>query len=75
MLRPIRRVWVPPKPMPSAPAAPAVDAGPLPPPAAAPRQVFGVLPETEVEERDSDSIWAEFDSVYAKSAANKRGTP
>jgi hypothetical protein len=28
------------------------------------------LPETEVEERDTDSVWAEFDDVYAKAKAS-----
>jgi hypothetical protein len=67
MLRPIKRVWVPPKPAPTLPAVAAAPPARIP---AAPRQVFGVLPETEVEERDTDSVWAEFDDVYAKAKAS-----
>jgi hypothetical protein len=69
MLKPIKRVWVPPQPMPAASSTSAVA-----PAAKAPavrKLVFSELPETEVEERNSDSVWAEFDSVYARANANK----
>jgi hypothetical protein len=42
---------------------PALSAAPVQP---ARKQVFIDLPETEIEEKDSDSVWAEFGSVLAK---------
>jgi hypothetical protein len=68
MLRPIKRVWVPPTPASALEATAAVSPAKAP---AAAKQVFSESPETEVQERDSDSIWAEFESVYARASANK----
>jgi hypothetical protein len=57
MLNPIKRVFVP-----KAPAAvPA--AAPEQPQNVRPKPRFDELPSPEMEEKDSDSIWAEFDSV------------
>lgn len=73
MINPIKRVWVAPhlakaqaEAQPQAappPQAPTVSAAPAQP---ARKQVFIDLPETEIEEKDSDSVWAEFGSVMAK---------
>lgn len=71
MINPIKRVWVAPhlaKAQAEAqavtpPQAPTVSAMPTQP---ARKQVFIDLPETEIEEKDSDSVWAEFGSVMAK---------
>lgn len=80
MHKPIKRVWVPPQPAPAATSAPsatsatAVSATVAAAVASAPavrKQVFNDLPETEVEERNSDSVWAEFDSVYARANAER----
>lgn len=68
MLRPIKRVWVPPKP---APVPPTAVTTPADKPVATGKRALSDLPETEVEERNSDSIWAQFESVYAKANANK----
>lgn len=77
MLNPIKRVWVPKKTDAAQAAVPtdasvqatqAIPAAPspeAPKPAAAPKRhgLFEELPEPDVEERNSDSVWAEFDSV------------
>jgi hypothetical protein len=62
MLNPIKRVWVP-KQAESPPATPSAA-----PPQVAPKALiasnglFDDMPEPEVVEKNSDSIWAEFDS-------------
>lgn len=58
MLNPIKRVFVP-KPRVQAPEAAAPQ--PAPPPKRA--ATFDELPSPDMEEKDSDSVWAEFDSV------------
>ncbi len=68
MYKPIKRVWVAPPLAGAGPVAPVAPAAAVP---VAGKQVFGELPETEVEEKDSDSIWAAFESVYARASANK----
>lgn len=78
MLKPIKRVWVPRAAASAASAAAASSVTAAVPAAkahapttATAGQVFNELPETEVQERDSDSVWAEFESVYARASANK----
>jgi hypothetical protein len=67
MLNPIKRVWVPPKKVDAPPAAEsaAVPVGATEPakPAKTRNVLFDDMPEPEVEERNSDSVWAEFDTV------------
>ncbi len=63
MHKPIKRVWVPPS---LAPAAPVASAQPLPDAPAQRKQIFIDVPETDIEEKNSDSVWAEFASVQAR---------
>lgn len=66
MLNPIKRVWVPKKveaPPAAAPAPTPIQAPPAPKPLPSHNMLFDEVPEPEVEEKNSDSIWAEFDSV------------
>lgn len=71
MLNPIKRVWVPKKSAAEAPVqAPEPPASPTPVPSIAPEAaettpsrrgiLFEELPEPEVSEKFSDSVWAEF---------------
>jgi hypothetical protein len=80
MLNPIKRVWVPKKAQASAePAVPDALVAPVLPPLAvpqAPKPLRHVLsdddmPEPDVEEKNSDSIWAEFDSIFSPEAGPK----
>jgi hypothetical protein len=74
MNKPIKRIWVPPQaPAKALQAVPSVSGLPTAPVAAVnePLQatpvrrnmLFEELPEPEMVEKDSDSIWAEFDSI------------
>jgi len=65
MHNPIKRVWVPKSaPTVAAPLAAQKPASPVIEPVPSRRGgLFDELPEPEVEEKSSDSIWAEFDSV------------
>ena len=69
MLKPIKRIFVP-KHLalrPEAPVmvAPAVQATtPAAPTASKPNAMFDELPRPEMEEKNSDSIWAVFESVH-----------
>ena len=69
MLNPIKRIWVPkkapteaqtPEPVPTAPATTV----PAPRPAGARNVLFDELPSPDMEEKNSDSIWAAFESVH-----------
>jgi hypothetical protein len=82
MHNPIKRIWVPRKPEAATPPAPVVPdtsaavVVPLgvPPPAPKPLRnaMFADnLPEPEVVEKNSDSIWAEFDSVFVPEVERK----
>lgn len=68
MLNPIKRVFVP-KPQAAAPVAAA--AQPSPPKATKPIPVLDELPSPDMVEKDSDSVWAEFDSVRPQHTARK----
>jgi hypothetical protein len=60
MLPPIKRVFVP-KPRPLLPEA--VEAKPPAPVTYKPKPGFNELPAPDMEEKNSDSVWAEFESV------------
>jgi hypothetical protein len=61
MFNPIKRIWIPPHARPAQPAAVAQQT----PEAPEPDDYFlNALPEPEVEEKDTDSIWAEFNSAH-----------
>lgn len=68
MLNPIKRVFVP-KPQAAAPVA--VAAQPPAPKATKPMPILDELPAPEMVEKDSDSVWAEFDSVRPQHIARK----
>lgn len=70
MHNPIKRVWVPRSaPSASAPlAAPELLPSVIEPVSSMRSGMFEELPEPEVEEKSSDSIWAEFDSVLPPGA-------
>ena len=65
MLNPIKRVWVPKKA-----STPLASSAPVAAPAAAPitekyrNLLFDEMPQPETEEKNTDSIWAEFDTVH-----------
>jgi hypothetical protein len=76
MLNPIKRVWVPKKaPLPTQgpSAAPTVAATPAPAsrPLNGRNPLFDELPSPDMEEKNSDSIWAAFDSVYKPQVERK----
>lgn len=80
MLNPIKRIWVPKKaPERAAPVVPDALPDPVEPPMAtsqAPKPARhtsfdNAMPEPDVEEKNSDSIWAEFDSVFSPAAEPK----
>lgn len=60
MINPIKRVFVP-KPADKPPVPSALQKAA--PPATKPISLFDELPQPDMEEKDTDSIWAEFDSV------------
>lgn len=69
MFKPIKRIFVPKhlalQPLQPAPEAPAPTATPAAAPAPSkPNVLFDELPQAEMEEKNSDSIWAAFDSVH-----------
>ena len=69
MLNPIKRVWVPKKdPLPAQGNAPepAVTVNATPPGRSSKGRnpLFDELPSPDMEEKNSDSVWAAFDSVY-----------
>jgi hypothetical protein len=69
MLKPIKRIFVP-KHLALQPLEPAVTPPAVAATAAAatttskPNALFDALPQPEMEEKNSDSIWAAFDSVH-----------
>jgi hypothetical protein len=76
MLNPIKRIWVPKKkpienpatevaPTASAPTAPAQR------PAANRGALFDELPSPDMEEKNSDSVWAAFESVHVPEIERK----
>ncbi len=72
-LNPIKRVW---KPKVSTPASPQLSPESSPPPHPHPlpeRKKFDIygnqMPEPEVQEKNSDSIWDTFDALQAAEAA------
>jgi hypothetical protein len=80
MHNPIKRVWVPKKAQAiAAPVTPVALAIPAVPPVdvqQAPKRPRTIsfdneMPEPDVEEKNSDSIWAEFDSVLSPQARHK----
>jgi len=78
MLNPIKRVWVPKNP-PAAPVPPApqvrtesTQVVSAPEPSPSKRGIlFEELPEPEVSEKFSDSVWAEFDSILPQKVPSK----
>jgi hypothetical protein len=69
MLNPIKRVWVPkktsteaqtPAPVPTTPQK----SVPTPRPIGGRNVLFDELPSPDMEEKNSDSIWAAFESVH-----------
>ena len=62
MLNPIKRVWVPKKPISENPQAPA-DAQTASTNVAKHSVYFEEVPEPEVVEKFSDSVWAAFESI------------
>jgi Tfp pilus assembly protein FimV len=68
-LNPIKRVW---KPKISTPASPQLSPESSPPPSPE-RKKFDIygnqMPEPEVQEKNSDSIWDTFDALQAAEAA------
>jgi len=76
MLNPIKRIWVPKKTAEKEqPAEPALTATPKAgsgkQPTRGPRALFDELPSPDMEEKNSDSIWAAFDSVRAPEIERK----
>lgn len=76
MLNPIKRVWVPKKAAPEAqtpaPVPTALQkAVPAPRPAGGRNVLFDELPSPDMEEKNSDSIWAAFDSVHKPEIEHK----
>jgi hypothetical protein len=76
MLNPIKRVWVP-KNAPAQAQTAATAPTPTAKPAPAGRStngrnpLFDELPSPDMEEKNSDSIWAAFDSVYTPEIERK----
>jgi hypothetical protein len=73
MLNPIKRIWVPKKPPIEKPAV-----EPTPPVATPTRKhvggsgpLFDELPSPDMEEKNSDSIWAAFESVHTPEIERK----
>jgi hypothetical protein len=60
MLNPIKRVWVPKKPQQAAQTT--VDGISSPPQNSKLASYFDGLPEPDVEEKTSDSVWAAFET-------------
>jgi hypothetical protein len=76
MINPIKRIWVPKKaPEQAQPASsvppPATKALAGTQPTSARGALFDELPSPEMEEKNSDSIWAAFDSVRAQEIERK----
>jgi hypothetical protein len=63
MFKPIKRIFVP-KHLALQPVAPAVLPSAAPPVSSKPNALFDELPQPEMVEKNSDSIWAAFDSVH-----------
>lgn len=69
MLNPIKRIWVP-KKAPEAAKAPesaptaTPSAVPVPRPTSGRNPLFDELPSPDMEEKNSDSIWAAFETVH-----------
>jgi hypothetical protein len=61
--KPIKRIWVP-KTLALQALAPAPEVQAKPPAPERGLSLFNELPRPESEEKNSDSIWAEFDSVF-----------
>lgn len=59
MLKPIKRVWIPK----AAPAKPADPVQQTPPAPVRRNMLFDEMPQPDAQEKNSDSVWAEFDSV------------
>ncbi len=74
MHNPIKRAWVPKRaPTPAAHAASVAPPSAVQPVATPQRGArFGDdMPEPDVEEKNSDSVWAAFDSVLSREAESK----
>jgi hypothetical protein len=76
MLNPIKRIWVPkkaPEQLPAAGPTPTASpkAAPTAKPAAGRNALFDELPSPDMEEKNSDSIWAAFDSVHVPEIERK----
>ncbi len=74
MLNPIKRIWVPKKPAAEVPvpeSAPGAATTPAPRPAGGRGPLFDELPSPDMEEKNSDSIWAAFDSVHVPEIERK----
>jgi hypothetical protein len=68
MLPPIKRVFVP---KPTAALPEPTTAKPAAAPSAKPLPGFNELPTPEMEEKNSDSVWAEFESVKQQTVPRK----
>ncbi len=76
MINPIKRIWVPKKaPEKEQPTEPAPKvtpkAGSGTKPTSGRGALFDELPSPDMEEKNSDSIWAAFDSVHAPEIERK----
>jgi hypothetical protein len=72
MLNPIKRIWVPKKPAPAATEpAPATTPAQSAKPAGSSNPLFDELPSPDMEEKNSDSIWAAFESVHTPEIERK----
>jgi hypothetical protein len=76
MLNPIKRIWVPKKAPVQSPAAgpkptASPNAAPTAKPAGAKSALFDELPSPDMEEKNSDSVWAAFDSVHVPEIERK----
>jgi hypothetical protein len=76
MINPIKRIWVPKKtPVQEQPVEPAPAATQKGTPELRPKgnrpAVFDELPSPDMEEKNSDSIWAAFDSVHVPGIERK----
>ena len=65
MFKPIKRIFIP-KHLALQPLEPATDLAPATrlPPASKPNALFNPLPQPDMEEKNSDSIWAAFESIH-----------
>jgi hypothetical protein len=76
MFNPIKRIWVPKKPVTEAPVpepVPAAATKPVqtPKPVGSRSPLFDELPAPDMEEKNSDSIWAAFESVHVPEIERK----